>query len=825
VGGTLETAEAVRESGRELSMRFRNAIRDPGSCLRNTAVGIAYFVLGIARLALGSVYLVLGTAWAAEPDERLSLQEALQTLERDGLTIFYSSSLVRPELRVAEGPDDGDPRDRLDALLEPFGLAARPGPRGSVLIVRAPPGDDPVDPVDDGLSPARTVPSMTAGVEEIVVMASRYRLDRAAGTSPAVLTHSDIEHSPDIGDDALRPIARLPGNATNGFSARSHVRGGEAGEAMIRFDGLRLYEAYHLQHFQGVFSAVDPRIVQSMTVYTGVFPAVYGDRLSSVVDIASLSPPDDRYYEAALSFFNTSVLSAGTFADRRGEWVTSFRRSNLDLLYSAFSAHEQGPRYVDAYAKLSYEIGDRFRVTGNFLAFNDDISLADDVDLEEQAFSNDRNRYAWLRVDHGATPRLTGATLLAHTRLGTDRFGETAKEGISSGTLDDRRSFDIDSLQSEWTWDAGERVAMTFGGTVARTNGRYDYRDDARFDVLFDAAGTAETAVRSRSIETRPEGEHLSVYASVVHRPVPRLTIDLGLRREAQRLDSRERRAVDPRAAASVQITDATVLKLAWGRFHQFQNVTELEIEDPLGEFHAPQRAEQTVIALEHVFPTGLGMRVEAYDKRIRALRPRYENLLTSLTLLPELKADRIEIAPDSARSAGVELSLSGQPSDAVRWRVAYSRARVEDRFADRRVARSWDQRHAISAGIDWDTPTWNLAVGLLHRSGWPRTSVLGFRAESDPPRVVTGPRNGARSGAYQSLDLRLSRKFQLATGSLTAFLEISNAFDKGNTCCVEYEAEENQAGELGLEISDIDYAPRLPSIGFVFTFGRSRAD
>lgn len=802
-------------TGCERPTRFRDVIHDPGSWLR--------------RAVLGITYLTLGAVSAAEPDGRPSRQDAgsgltlpgaLQILEQEGLTIFYSSSLVRPDMRVGELPAEGDLRDRLAGLLEPFGLAAQPGPRGSVLIVKAWREDEPADPVDNASNPRPTPSPIPFQVEEIVVTASRYRLDRTNTSTPAVLTHDDIEYSPDIGDDALRPVARLPGHATNGFSARSHVRGGEADETMIRFDDLRLYGAYHLPHFQGVFSAVDPRIVKSMTVYTGVFPADFGDRLGGVVDIAPLSPPDDRYYEAALSFFNTSALSAGRFDSGRGEWTASFRRSNLDFLYSAFSAQDERPRYSDAYAKLSYELGDRFRVSGSVLSFEDDISLADDVDLEERAFSNDRNRYAWLRVDHAATPRLAGATLLAHARLRTDRDGVTAKEGISTGTLHDRRSFDIDSLQSSWSWDAAERLAVRFGAAAARMEGRYDYQDDVRFDLLFDARGTPETAVQSRSIEARPSSEHLSLYGSVLYRPVPRLTLDLGLRGDRQRLDGRVRRALDPRVGAGFQITDRTAVKLGWGRVHQFQNVTELQIED--GAFHAPQRAEQTVIAFEHDFPAGVSVRVEAYEKQIRDLRPRYENLLTRLTLLPELKPDRIEIAPVAARAKGVELLVSGQSSRAIRWWLGYSRARAEDRLADGWVPRSWDQRDAVSAGINWDSPRWNLAVGLLHHSGWPKTSALAFLDDSDPPLVLTGPRNGARNGAYRSLDVRLSRKFQLASGSLTAFMEVNNIFNKRNPCCVEFEAEENDAGDLELEISTINYAPLIPSIGFVFTFGRS---
>lgn len=773
--------------------------------------------------AIGAASMVTLAAGGAEATE-LSLQQALAALEREGLTLYYSSALVESDMRVARLPTEGSLQERLDALLAPFGFEATPGPGDSQLIVRAPGAERPVERRNESRNEAAADSTLEPALEEVLVTASRYQLDRAVSTSAVMLTQGDIEYAPDIAEDALRSTSRLPGYATNGFSARYNVRGGEAGETLIRFDGLRLYEPYHLQQFQSVFSTIDPRIVTTMRIYTGVFPAMYGDRLSSVVDIESLPAPDDRYYEVALSFFNASALSAGRFDSGRGEWAASFRRSNLDLLYSAFSAHHERPRYSDAYAKLAYEIGPRLHVTGSALYFEDDISLSDDVDLEEQAFSDDQDRYVWLRFDYTPGDRLSGSTAISDTDIATHRSGFTAKEGISTGSLDDRRHFDIETLQSDWTWDAAGGLALRFGGMLSRMDGRYAWLDAVEFDLLFDAPGAPAAAERSRSIDVGLQGEQYAVYGSVLYRPAPRIALDFGLRWDGQRLGPWTDDTVDPRVAVSYRLGDATLLKLGWGRFHQFQSVTELQIEDGAEILYPPQRAEQTVIAIEHDFAGGPHLRVEAYDKTMRGLRPRYENLLTPLTLLPELKPDRVEITPTSARAKGLELLLNGQPSENISWWLAYSRADVEDRFAEQSVVRSWDQLHAISAGFQWDTPAWNLALGLIRHSGWPTTPIAGLDTGQDPPVVFVGPRNSERNRAYASLDLRLTRKFAMPSGSLTAFVEINNLLARENPCCAEYEVEENEAGDLYLDLSPLDYLPLVPSIGFVWTLGTSAA-
>jgi len=463
-------------------------------------------------------------------------------------------------MRVDEMPTDGSLRDRLDAILASFGLTTRVGPADSVLIVRAPTANAPAG-VPTARPVADTVVPSPPPLAEIVVTASRYRLDRSLVASSATLTHDDIEHSPDVGDDALRPVSRLPGAAGNGFSARVNVRGGEVGETLVTFDGLRLYDPYHLRQFQGVFSTIDPRIVDEMTVYAGVFPAEYGDRLSGVIDIESLDAPSDRYHEVSLSFFNASALSAGRFDAGRGEWVASFRRSNLDLLYSAFSEHAERPRYVDAFAKIGYDVNDRLRVSGNVLVFEDDISLADDVDREERAFSDDRDRYGWLRLDHAPAAKLVGATLLAHSHLSALRRGISAKEGISAGMLEDRRSFAIDSVTSDWTWSPSGNLAVRFGGAISRMDGRYDYRDEVEFDLLFEAAGAPVTAIRSRSIDAQVSGEQHALYGSLLYRPARRVALAAGLRWDEQALDPGERsRTLDPRIGIRFSVTEDTVL-------------------------------------------------------------------------------------------------------------------------------------------------------------------------------------------------------------------------------------------------------------------------
>jgi outer membrane receptor protein involved in Fe transport len=762
--------------------------------------------------------MAAAAAAAQPPLVGLTLEAAIAKLEDAGLRVFYSSDVVRPSMRVLRQPEGVDARDWLRGLLEPHGLTVERGPRDSLLIVRATTSPVIAPPPLVERAPRPTGPATP--IEEIVVAASRYELKRAAAGEPFRLTGNDLEALPDLGDDSLRAVQRLPGAAASGFNARANIRGGEVGELLVRLDELRLYDPYHLEDFQGIFSSIDPRIVSTMDVYTGGFPAPFGDRMSGVIDVDSLVPAA-RYQEIGMSFFNASALSAGRFAADEGEWLASVRRSNLDLLYDNFSALPERPRYLDAFGKAAYRLSDSLRIAANVLYSRDDVTLSDDLDTEESASSNREDRYAWLRIELAPSPTLSGTTLLAHATLESERRGATAKPGVSEGWLADTRVFAIDTLQSEWSWQPHDaaRWSADFGASVGRSRGEYDYRDAVEFELVVAAEGSPRERTRERVTSVRPAGTQHALYGSVRFRPTDRLAMDVGARWDRQTLDGSRASSLSPRVSLSYRLGERTLLRASGGRFEQAQAINELQVSDGVQRFFAPQRSRHSVLGFEHAFPGGVQVRVEAYEKAMSRLRPRYENLLNSLTLLPELKPDRLLIAPESALARGVEVLVSDGRAARLDWWGSYSVGRVRDSVAGVDVPRSWDQAHALRGGLGWETPRWNLSMAATYRSGWPRTAQRGLTLGGDVPIVLTGPRNAEHVRAFRSLDLRAMRVFSLRRGELSAFLELSNALDHLNECCLEYEIETDEAGETALGLSPLAYLPRVPSLGFVWSF------
>lgn len=756
---------------------------------------------------------------AADDLSRLSLQEAISALEERGLSVFYSSDLIKPWMIVREAPQAEEPAAILAELLAPYDLTTREGPDGSLLIVRTAPRDEPVqaatetpvDTVDDRPGPS------SLSLEEIVVNASRYRLRGGHVSSTRLLDGADLARMPDVGDDALRAVSRLPGAASGDFTARSNIRGGSSDEMLVRFDDLRLYDPFHLKDFQGIFSSIDPSVVSDIEVYTGGFPVMFGDRMSGVIDIEPVLPEAGLYRELSLSLFNAGGIFAGRSDDGASDWLVSARRGNLDLVLNFIDSSLGDPSYSDFYGRFRRQLTDTLAVTFNALVFDDDIELFDG-DREERAEADYRDEYYWTRFDYAPDAAVNGAVLLGRSDISSYRRGSSFQDGISTGFLTDRRKLTVDHLQTDWAVSISPAVVLEFGGELRRARGEFSYTENVTFDLLFDVPGAWSSTERSRDLRLRHDGDHYGVYGNLRAELGAGWAVQAGLRWDRDTLGPEQDHNVSPRLALMYKPTDRTTVRVSWGRFFQSQSIHELQIADGLTTFAPAQRSDHWVLGVDYRLWADTRLRLETYRKDYSSLRPRFENLVNSFVLLPELKPDRIRIAPEAALSRGMELSLRDSSGDELSWWLSYAWSRVEDEFADGTVRRSWDQTHSLDAGLAWQGERWEFTAALNAHTGWP-TTVIELAGTSPVPIAATGPRNGARFADYLSLDARVARRFRFSdTNTLTIFLEVQNLFGASNPCCLEYEYEDEE-DEPFIDTKVLDNLPVFPSLGFVWKF------
>ena len=750
------------------------------------------YIARFLRATFFSLMFISAVTVSAFADElrNLTLEQAIELLQKDGLTVLYSSDLVKPWMRVREEPDSRDPLGILEAIVAPYDLAVADGPNGTVMLVRSdaepvkmksgklvgvvrsltdnrpvagvtvslgknglsaitnasgqfeinavPTGNYDVEVVGPYLSTAEkytaevragetidldvvVVHAGPPGIAEVIVSASQYELMRDPGPSINSMSAADLDQLPDLADDPMRAVARLPGTASDGYTAKANIRGGESDETLVQFDGVRLHNPFHLKDFQSLFSTIDPAIVRSMNIYTGGFPVTYGDRMSGVIDITPLQPSGKPHREVSLSFFNTSGLFSGNFNEGDGNWMVSARRGNLHLLFDVIDSNLGDPKYKDFYGRVGNWFTDSFSVTANFLLFDDDLQISDS-DKEENARADYKDTYFWLRFDMLPTDRLEGSVVLAHSKLESHRRGDADQEGIAVGILDDKRDSKINSINTDWSWSISDELMLQFGGEYRSSEGDFDYMDEVEFEMLFLTPGTPKDEERMRQLNVDTAGDQIGLYTNVRAKFLDRWTAEIGARWDKETLSPGNDEQTSPRAGLMYEFSDRTRLRASWGRFFQAQSIDELQISDGITRYFPAQQSDHALLSFEHMFENGLELRLEAYRKDYDDLRPRYENLLNTFILLPELKPDRILLIPESAVSKGAEISVQQMNNGPLSWWASYSYSTVEDKIAGMHEDRSWDQTHLVNVGAHWKSDTWEFSAATTWHTGWPTT-------------------------------------------------------------------------------------------------------
>ncbi len=802
-----------------------------------------------------------------------------------GAPFAYSTNLVRADLKVMAEPEPGAPLDIVRQILRPHGLTIRTEsgvhlvvrfdqdglePGSILLMITSNAGAEPLPRADvrvepdipglhrlkpglfeysdvvpgryqfsievDGFETVRRVIDVWPGetkyipvgldpakpeIETIAVSASRYEILRDIATSRFSLDQRTIQNMPDLGDDPLRIVQRLPGAAASGASAKTHLRGGESSEIGIMLNGQRLFDPFHIRDYQGIFSTVDSRAIEGVEVYTGGFPVQFGNRMSGMVLMESLEALKPRHTEIGLSVFNTSVLTAGNETDR--SWLFSGRRGNLDLVINPDLG---SPSYYDVFGHYSWDISPTSTLSLNALYADDQVEVVLESDPEEleRAVSDTANAQFWVRLDNRWSDDLASTTVVSAVSFDNHRRGSLNDEEKFIATLSDRREITQFGFRQDFSYTRSERHNVQWGLLVKYAEAEYDYSNSVEYGGL-QALYQDQPETSSLDLTATPSGAAYALYFSDRWRVSDKSIVEWGLRWDDQTYTELSSDAqLSPRLAWLRKLGPDTELRLSWGRYHQSQEINELQIEDGIANFWPAQRADHLIAGFRHLFDNKYALRVELFHKDIQDVRPRFENLFDPLGLIPEIQPDRIRLDPLSARSEGLEISID-KSEGALTWWASYVLSKATDRIGNRDELRSWDQTHAFQGGISWSNEKWDVSVATNVHTGWPLTELMLFEDGVDEDGeiqyvAIPGPRNSNRHSTFASLDFRISRKWKLERGSLMAFFEVSNITNRRNECCIDFDLDEDEdTGEVEFDRGVEYWMPLLPAIGILWEF------
>ncbi len=180
--------------------------------------------------------------------------------------------------------------------------------------------------------------------------------------------------------DVMKVLQLLPGvQSTGDGNAGIYVRGGNYDQNMITLDGSTLYNADHLK---GFVSCLNADVIQNVLLYKGGFPARYGSRLSSVIDVGIREGNYDYYHAGAtIGVLSSKMHTEGPIEMGKSSFIFAARMSYLDFIVmpvirkladnSGSLSSFANMNYYDINAKLTRKFSDRDKVSAVFYLGND----------------------------------------------------------------------------------------------------------------------------------------------------------------------------------------------------------------------------------------------------------------------------------------------------------------------------------------------------------------------------------------------------------------------------------------------------------------------
>ena len=615
---------------------------------------------------------------------------------------------------------------------------------------------------------------------------------------------------PSVGEpDVVRVVQLLPGVVQrNDFNTGLNVRGGEADQNLILLDGHPIYNPFHVG---GLFSTFMDATVGGIELMTGAFPARYGGRLSSVLDVRSAEDARPGVHASAdLSALGATGRLAGSFGVGRGSWSVAGRRTYADAVATVFTSNSFPYHFRDLQGRATYALPGAARLAVTAYDGKDvlDLNLADyERDATPTRASDGRWSYDWGNRVVGATlARDFGAGVTVEQRVSTSGFSTLLDVGEGASAQRSRiRDVRLGgSLLARW-------VAHDLGLGYELAAHRIRY-----------ASGSAETGTSDFDLVQRPRTG--AAWVDDLWRLSPRWLVEGGVRAEA--MTGREWAALSPRASVKFFATPDLALTAGAGRVTQTLHslagdgpMRFFEIWVASDSFIPVETAWHWVAGAERRLTGGAGagsVRVEGYLKR-------YDRVLeANRSEDPRRRGDEFYLA--EGRSYGLDLLARWQPARGVGGWVSYTYG-VASRWRDgTRWAPGHDRRHDLDAVATWSLAKYRLGARFGFATGTPYTAIVGevARRVYDPsrdrwgtgePRVFVealgGRRNGARFPPTHRLDVDASRAFTFRGATVAPYLSVVNAYNARNVFVYLYEYSTDRPYRRA-----ISQFPILPSAG-----------
>ena len=661
-------------------------------------------------------------------------------------------------------------------------------------------------------------------VEGITVTEDKFEREinsREIIISNVLRTTEDLNSIPSIADaDVFRALQVLTGvSAMSDFSSGLYVRGGSPDQNLILLDET---DVYNPSHFGGIFSTFNTDAIENVELMKGGFPAKYGGRLSSVLDVTNLDG-NRKYHQgvARLSLVSASTTQQGPWA--KGSYMVSFRRTYIDLLAKLANIDIPDYYFYDGHAKLTWDMSEKDKITTSCYFGQDNLSMDFGMKMSLD-WGNETITSQWVHIFN---PQLFSRFVLSrsHFDFNFKLLSESDQEFMQGNDIID---YTIKNLFSYMPSDAHN---IDFGYELKYLDVKFFVETTTDFDP-----------------NQLPDIEVPSIISSVYIQDSWKLddywTIQPGIRLAYARATSdylpdkpiADYFRASPRFSIRRKINDFSNIYFNYGRYYQF--LTSMDAGDspmglwfPIDESVEPGSSDHYILGYKTQVAEDFALDIEGFYKT-------YDNLVAARPETDYEWNNETGVLAD-IYNQGKGYSYGADIMFRTDWKgfegfIGYGFSITKKKINELNINPStgeeewyfpeYDRSHQINIveSFNYSEVTGQKFIGADFKigttysfgSGQPTPIPEMLYFNGDDLTIMYSYFDAERLPFYSRFDISMKVKWQFKKWSLEPYLQIINLFKHENVWTRSYQPSINEDETLSIESNDSTMFPEIPFFG-----------
>jgi hypothetical protein len=647
--------------------------------------------------------------------------------------------------------------------------------------------------------------------------------------------------------DVLKVLQLMPG-VQKGSEGNSgiYVRGGGPDQNLLILDDAVVYNAYHLF---GFFSLFNGDALKTVELTKGGFPARYGGRLSSVIDMNMKEGNKEEVHGVGgIGLISSRLTLEGPLKKEKSSFLISGRRTYVDALIAPFMPKEESAGYYfyDFNAKVNYDFGrkDKLYLSGYFGKdkFHYGQENTYDNGSETVKRSSDGgfqwgNATGTLRWNHLFNDRLFSNTSLIFSNYqflisleeqnGEDIYNLSYKSGIRDFTV-----------KYDWDFLPEPRHSIKFG--LMST-----YH---RFTPSASVMKERENTILENEVDNIDVLES-GIYIEDTYKPTTKFKVNGGLRLSHFKTEKNYYLNLEPRVAVSYNLRDDISAKASYAIMNQYVHLlsntgvglpTDLWV--PTTDRIVPQQSQQVAAGLaKDIHSNDLALTLEGYYKKMDNIIG-YKEGATFLMIEDYEEPKQVpwedNVTSGQGWSYGMEFQIQkkvGKLSGWIGYTLSWTQLQFDSLNFGKKYYARYDRRHDLSlVGIYKLSDKITLSGTWVYGTGNALTlPIASFSAPGHSPRSEGyyydnifnqredyGEKNSFRMAAYHRFDLGIQFHKKKKWGERTWEISFYNIYNRKNPFFYYidsmYDSTDNTERPV---LKQVTLFPIIPSVSYSFKF------